>query len=272
MITRTDFHQLWPPVLLLFQLLGYATYSTPASTRLQQFRRTAYAVTIIIAQSSFSAYALLTRIKIHQIGQINVMSDQSVYLTLLPGHLIVLIEALLRQRHVCQLFEQVYDIAAQLSAAQGGAVVVDFARIQRKQLLTNWLQFGVLIALLLVGITLTGVQSWIYYRWILMAQMFVCGRVLEVTMHVEVLGELMAELERLLLAEATHRRMIVATTERVGRLHGAIEIYGRVHRLAEAISTTFGWSMLVICVYGLNGMINTSFWFMFILYTGAVKM
>lgn len=268
MISRRAFHQLWPPVLLLFQLFGFTTYTQPARTHVHRIVRLSVALVVIALMLAISAYTLLKILSIHNAKQVNVMSDQLVYLTALPAHLIALVEALLKPRHSEQLFEHLYDMLARLHAASGEPPV-DLPRVRRTLLLRNWTQVIGLFALLAVGIGLSGWQSWLYFRWIVLAQLFVSVRLMEVAMHAELLGAMMGALEVLLLADVNRGGVERQRTE---RLQCAAEIYGRIHRQAEAISVAFGWSTLSISVYALDGMINNSYWLVYATYTGAVKM
>lgn len=268
MISRRVFHQLWPPVLILFQLFGFTTYTQPARTRVQQVVRLSIAFGVISIMLAISAYTLLQILSIHTANQVNVMSDQLVYLTVLPAHLIALLEALLKARQCEQLFEQLYDILVQLHSASG-ELMVDLPRFRRTLMLRNWTQVIGLFALLAVGIGLTGWQSWLYFRWIVLAQLFVSVRLMEVAMHAELLGAMMGALEALLLSDVNRGG---GERQRTVRLQCAAEIYGRIHRQAEAISAAFGWSTLAISVYALDGMINNAYWLVYATYTGAVKM
>lgn len=266
MISRYAFHQLWPPILLIFQLFGFATYTRAARTRFRLLARLCVTLGVMSLMFAISAYTLLTKLTIHEANQVNVMSDQSVYLTVLPAHLIALLEALLKQRHSEHLFEHAFDIVDLLSTANGAQLAVDWSRFRRTMLWKNWSQVIGLVALMAIGIGLTGLQSWMYFRWIVLAQLFASVRLLEVAMHAELLTSLMGSLEVLLKANCNGDR------EKLDRLQCAAAIYGRIHQQAEAISLAFGWSTLAISVYALNGMINNSYWFVYATYTGAVKM
>lgn len=152
----SNFHRLWPPVLIVFQLFGFATYSSAARTCCQLCRRRLYSVLIIATLSALGIYALFTRITFHEMtGHVNVMSDQTVYLTILPAHLVALLEALLKHRRVARLFERVHAIALGLSGANGKPIV-DFERLCGRQLLANWLQMVGVMVLLSTGVTLSG--------------------------------------------------------------------------------------------------------------------
>lgn len=271
MLSRSKFHRRAAPVLLLFQLFGFATYAEPPHSARQCWRRRAYTFGVSVLLSALSVYALLTRITFHQIvGHVNVLSDQTVYMTILPAHLIALAESWHRRRSTLLLFASVFDIAAALPAHSR----VDFARINRRQLRLNWLQLVGVIGILVAGVLGSGWNSWLYFRWILAAEVLVNVRLMEVTMHVEVMAELLGGLERALLMvrRAEHHQASEQSSDRRrGRrrrlsdcstgLTAAAAIYGRCHRLAAVISECFGYSVLAIAVYVMNGMVNTSFWF-----------
>lgn len=253
MPSRSQFHR----PLLLFQLFGFATYAEPPRSRRQCWRRRAYTAAVTVCLSALSVYALLTRITFHQIiGHVNVLSDQTVYMTILPAHLIALAESWYRRRSTLLLFASVFDIAAALPAHSA----VDFGRINRRQLRLNWLQLVGVIGILVAGVLGSGWNSWLYFRWILAAEVLVNVRLMEVTMHVEVMAELLGGLERALLrVRAAGQQQ--SLSDCTAGVTVAAALYGSCHRLAAVISECFGYSVLAIAVYVMNGMVNTSFWF-----------
>lgn len=262
--SHRELHQLWSPVLLLFKLLGFATYTKPASTRFHHFRRLFTTLFVACVMLIFSVYTLLMKISFYMVSQVNVMSDQFIYLTVLPAHLISLFESLAKYRQTDRLFQSFFAIVVRLRNANGDPMI-DMAEMKRSMLLKNWSQVIILLAVMALGIWLTGMQAWIYYRWILLAQLMTVVRLIEVSMHVELLSCLMGALESFLLADVGN-----SVSSRYTSLQDAAEIYRRIHRHAEAISAAFGWSILASLVYTLNSMINTSFWLLFTSFTSLM--
>lgn len=265
MLRRSEFHRLWPPVLLVFQLFGLTAYSRPAASGWRFAGRVVVAAASFAVAATICAHTLLNVASIHEAKQINVMSDQLVYLISLPAHLIGLIEALLRQRQTEQLFDGLYEIYAALGRVSKIDVADGILHGTRRRLLVrNWLQVGGLFAILTGGIALTGVQSWGYFRWIVLAQWFISVRLMEVSMHVELLAAMLNALERFVLDSPVD-------CDPVECVRVAAEIYGMCYAHGTAISRAFGWSLLVMSVYALDGMVNNTYWFVYAMYTGAVK-
>lgn len=256
-IAQRQFHQFWSPVLMIFRLFGFNTYTEPACTRYHRFKRLLTNLGVICLMLIFSVYTLLMKLSFHIISHVNVMSDQFIYLTVLPAHLISLFESLSKHRQTEHLFDRVLTIVARLRNAHDEHII-DMVAIKRKILLKNWMQIGGLIAVMAVGIWLTGIQSWIYYRWIILAQFMSGVRLMEVTMHIELLSSMMGALESLLLNNVDNK-----VNTRLTRLNHVTEIYGHIHRHAGAISAAYSWSVLSILLYALNATINTSFWLVF---------
>lgn len=263
--SHREFHQLWPNVLLLYQLFGFATYSQPASTRVQCMRRLLTTLCVAIVMTILSVYVMLMKLSFFVVNQVNVMSDESIYLTVLPAHLIALIESLFKYRQTERLFENVLAILLKLRIAHDEHIIDMFA-IQRKILWLNWTQTIGLMAVMALSIFMTGIQSWIYIRWILLAQFLTGVRLIEVTMHVELLSGLMGALESLLLVDVDND-----VNQQLIRLQRAAEIYGRIKGQAEAISAAFSWSVLAILLFALNAMINTSYLLVYTTMSGLLN-
>lgn len=275
MITRPAFHQLWSPIVIMFQLFGYATFM-PNPYSIARHRLLIYPITILLGTIMLGLYTICTKISI--IGevdvQLNVVCDQTVFVTVLITHLTALLESLLRHRQTEQFYDLLYNIGERLSAAEQS---IRFESLYRRELVRNWLQLFGLGGLMALGIGLTGLESWLYLRWIMPAMMSVNVRLIEVSMHVEFLGETMHGLEKLLATLSANTTTIsndrdaaAVDWQHYKRLHDATEIYGLIHRLAVAISHQYGGSMLAFALCALTAMTSTSFWALNKLYTGII--
>lgn len=280
MLDRKQFQLLWPPVLLVFQLLGYTTYASKAKCRLDLIRRLVYPIGFLVIMCTLSLYVILTKVSLHADAQINAMSDQTIYLSILTAQLVTLSESLCKRDCSEQLFKQLHEIAAELCSIgcatnhPAEILTVDFVRVRRGMLLKNWLQLIGLAVNLAIGIALTGIQSWFYFRWIVLAELLISVRLMECAMHVELIGELLDVVEQLIASAADDdATILIGPRKRYSTiLRCAINAYSRIHGQAERISGFFGWSLLAIFVYAMNGMVNAAFWFVYASYTGAVKM
>lgn len=274
MLDHQQYKQRWTLVLLLFQLLGYTTHSTVAGNRHQYIRRLVYPVVVLVVMTALSVYVILTKVSPHVGLQINIIADETVYLSIMTAQSITLFESLCRRALSVSLFEETHAIAIELWRVEctvhhdPAPITVDFVRICRRMLLKNWLQVIFSVVTLSVGCTLTGLQSWLYFRWILLTMIMMSVRLMECTMHVELIGELLGAVERIIAS--VHRARLQETDQR-RILHGVIDAYSRIQAQAHRISVAFSWSLFAILVYAMNATVTAVFWFVFAMYTGALK-
>lgn len=262
----------------MFQLFGYATFrSTPLLQRkpdrtrsiarqIVRYRYLIYPITFLLCDMALILYAISTRITLmgSRNVQLNVICDQIVFVIVLITQQVALIEALLRHRHTVQLYERYYVIAERL-ASNGRHPLIHFGRRCRRMLLHNSVQFFGLGGQLALGIGMTGVESWKYLRWIVMSMMAVNVRLIEVSMHVEIVGALMRDLETLLVALSA----VGDSVERDERLRDAAETYGLLHGLTGTINRQYGASILMFTVYALMAITSTSYWALNVMSTGV---
>lgn len=245
-----------PPALHLFQLFGFAAHARPAATRGQLVARLGWPTCVVALKILLATYVFRTKLTFGAVNQVNVKIDKLVLLTGLTTDLTAVFESLCKYRQTQRLFERVRRISAQLAAATvTDAVVVGDVRYIN---LHNWLQSTVLAVDVALGIALTGVQSWLYYRWMVCAQLSLCVRSIEVATHIEMLANLLAGVERVLHDAAAG--LPLAAEQRAVQTRRASRLYGECREYALAISAAFGWSMLAISVHTLNGLATNAFW------------
>lgn len=257
-----QFTRFWSPVLYLFQLFGYATYiSRPSTNNCLHIRRLAIAAIITAIVLLFGIYMLRTQISFHGDLQLNDLTDRSVFITVIVAHVTSLVEALVVYHKGTTHFQQMYEIIKETSCA------ARFVETVRRGVCTtfrrkNSLQLATVAVVMCVGITVTGFNTWLYFRWILISEIAICVRLMEVSMQVEMLAELIGNLERTIVCEiaCVDAERVVDTRFRCARLQKISGIYDSIFRLSETIGTMYEWSVFAILVYVINGMINTTFW------------
>lgn len=264
--------RIWSPVLLLFQFFGYASYvRRPTSNNLQHAQRLAFAGIIAILVVAFGIYTISSQISFHGQLQLNEMTDNSVLLTVFTAHTIGLLEALVIYQKGSKHFEQIYDILTRTSYAE--SVDDNLRRFRIQFLLKNCLQLSAVVVVFCVGIGVTGWQTWLYFRWIIFSEIAVGVRLIELSMHVEIIAKLMGNLESMILCEiagADVERDQIGSKLRCARLQSVCCIYDDIYRLSETISTMYEWSVFAILVYAINGMINTTFWILYCIFKSVI--
>lgn len=264
MLNRQQFYLCWQSVLLQFQLFGYTTYATVSHRKCLAAGRTVYALSVILAISALGFYVFYTKVTIFRGAQINIVTDQLVYLTIFTANLVALIESFLQRQNSYALFEQVYEIIAVFSSCSNSNCPLNIPQLCRIFMLKNWLQLGSLFSILTVAITFTSAQSWLYFRWIMLAEMMICVRLMEFAMLMEVLVQLLTVLERHLRSSV---RAECEDCKRCGpkTLQYFVQSYDKMYALAGKMCRTYKWSLLVIIVDLMVGLVNTTFWFLFTL-------
>lgn len=240
------------PQLQLFQLFGYTAFARPAATRTQLIARLCWPTLVLALKLILDSYIVRTKLTFGAVNQVNVKIDKLVLLTALLADLVSVLESLFKFRKTQRLHQRFRHISAQLVRPYCAGSIDGLRYIN----LCNWLQSAALGADFAIGIAITGVQSWLYYRWIVWAQLSVCVRSMEVATHIEMLGQLLAGVERVLHAAA--RLPLDAELEE--QIVWASKMYGECREYALAISVAFGWSMLAISLHMLNGLATNAFW------------
>lgn len=238
--------------LFLFQFFGFSVRSR---SRWRHYARLGWSLLVLIGAVAYILHVLPRTITFVAAltSQVNVMSDQSVLLTSCSSQIISLAESLVKHRRTQRLLFGFHRIAWQVCTEQ------QVTAARKRACLANWLQLLVLCTLITIGITKTGRESWSYHRWFMWAHVTVCVRLMEIALHVEMLVVLIAGL-RTVLARVGPDWPQDTQKRTLERIEYANDVYGQICAHALAIGDSFGWSLLAIAVYTLNGMVNNSFW------------